>query len=702
MSDVPNSGEPNSDGPITVPDLTVFNPAPVGVALLRGPEHILVYTNDTYRHLFGTRQYGVPIRQLFTDLKQQQILDLLDVVYETGAPVVIGPESPMTLRDEHGVVRDRWFSISLSCSARQTSRGDPEGSGEHGVLVVVVDVTGEVTAKEVAREQAEQRRRTLLRYQSLVAVSVQMVWVADRDGRVLQLSSGWHRVTGMPEEKLLGWGWLDSAHPRDRAGLAKAWRRVVRTEPDSFEHRYRIRRRDGTYRHCSLRVVPIREHGDVTEWVGACADIEDQWLRERRQDLLGQASIAVSGPHRPEPALEAVGRVLVPEPADACGIYLLPEGVRPQAAGPLMTRHVATVTAPPLPSFPSGGELRGTPPGSLFDEVVRRGRTALRRAGPDGFAEADIPPGAAAWARAGGIREVALLPVVVLGEIRAVVALYAADREPFSAEEISLVEEVLDRTAPAFGRLLELRRTRRVALALQESLLGAPPEVPGLDIVARYASSAAANEVGGDWYDSFVTPDGATALIIGDVSGHDLQASVTMSKMRNMLRGIIVDRRMPPGDVLRRLDRATSLLGPEEGTVTCVYARIEETAGGGRQLSYSVAGHPPPLLVTADGRARFLEDAQDLLLGGLKPHGLLRASATEPLEPGSTVLLYTDGLVEQPAEDLDQGLERLRRRAAGLARAPLSTFCDELLQEACTVSGDDIALLAARLPLTTG
>lgn len=696
MSDVPNS-----DGPVTVPDLTVFNPAPVGVALFRGPEHVLVYTNETYRRLFGARQYGVPVRQLFTDLKQQQIFDLLDRVYETGEPAVIGPESRMTLRDEHGVIRDRWFSISLSRSARQTPPGDPTGPGDYGVLVVVVDVTGEVTAKEAAHEQAEQRRRALLRYQSLLAVSVQMVWVADRDGRVVQLSSGWPRVTGMPEEELLGWGWMDSAHPRDRAGLAKAWRQAVRTEADSFEHRYRIRRRDGTYRHCALRVVPVREHGDVTEWVGACADVEDQWLRERRQALLGQASIALSGPNRPEPALEAVGRALVPEPADACGTYLLPEGVRPQAAGPLMTRHVATVTAPHLPSFPSGGELQATPPGSLFDEAVRSGHAVLRRSGPTGLADADVPPGAAAWARTAGIREVALLPMAVLGEIRAVVALYAADREPFGEEEISLIEEVLDRTAPAFGRLLELRRTRRVALALQESLLSAPPEVPGLDIAARYASSVAADEVGGDWYDSFVIPDGAVALIIGDVSGHDLQASVTMSKMRNMLRGIIVDRRKPPGDVLRRLDRATCLLGPEEGTATCVYARIEEAVGGGRRLGYSVAGHPPPLLVTADGRARFLEDAQDLMLGGLMPDDLPRPSATEPLEPGSTVLLYTDGLVERPTEDLDQGLERLRRHAAGLARAPLSTFCDELMLEASTVSGDDIALLAARLPTAT-
>jgi PAS domain S-box-containing protein len=694
--------DPYSDEPIFFPDLTVFNPAPVGVALCRGPEHVLVYTNDAYRHLFGARQYGVPARQLLTDLKQQQIFQLMDTVYETGEPVRIGPESPMTLRDERGVIRDRWFSVSLSRSALQTPPGGPADHGDHGVLVVLMDVTGEVIAKEAAHEQAEQRRRALLRYQSLVAVGTQMVWVADRDGEVVQLSSGWHQVTGVPAGELLGSGWLDSAHPRDRAGLAKDWHRAVRTEPDLFEHRYRIRHRDGIYRHCALRVVPVREHGRVTEWVGACTDIEDRWLRERRKDLFDRASMAVSGSGRLESVLEALGRVVAPESADACGTYLLPEGVRPREAGPLMTTHVATVTGPHLPSFSPDGRLRGAPPGGLFDDAVRHGRTVLRRAGPGGLTDTDVPPGAAEWVRAAGIREVALLPVAVLGEIPAVVALYATEREPFDPEEISLAEEVLDRTAPAFGRLLELRRIQRVALALQESLLSDPPEVPGVDIVARYVPSAAANEVGGDWYDSFVIPDGATALIIGDVSGHDLQASVTMSKLRNRLRGIAVDRRKPPGDVLRRLDRATHLLGPEEGLATCVYARIEEAVGGGRLLGYSVAGHPPPLLVTADGRARFLEGAQDVMLGGLKPDGLPRASASEPLEPGSTVLLYTDGLVERPAEDLDQGLERLRRHAAELARAPLSTFCDALLREASTVSGDDIAVLAARLPAAGG
>lgn len=294
--------------------------------------------------------------------------------------------------------------------------------------------------------------------------------------------------------------------------------------------------------------------------------------------------------------------------------------------------------------------------------------------------------------------DVVMFPVTVAGSVHAVVTVYACRaREPFGADELGLVQAVLDQSLPVFGHALELRHTQRVALALQRSLLTDPPTADGLQIVARYLPSSDADEVGGDWYDSFVLPDGTTTLIIGDVAGHDLAAADAMSKMRNMLRGLAVDRQEPPGDILRRLDVSTQLLGIEEATATCVYSRIEGPVGGPWQLHFSVAGHPPPLLVTADGEARYLDAVQDVMLGGLAPERE-RAGTVEPLPPGSTVLLYTDGLVERSDEDIDQGLERLRRHAARLAIERLDDFCRALVAGPSATSGDDIALIAARLP----
>jgi hypothetical protein len=161
-----------------------------------------------------------------------------------------------------------------------------------------------------------------------------------------------------------------------------------------------------------------------------------------------------------------------------------------------------------------------------------------------------------------------------------------------------------------------------------------------------------------------------------------------------MLRGLAIDRREPPGDTLRRLDIATELLDGE-GTATCILARLEGPDDGDWWLRYSVAGHPPPLLVTYEGEARYLEDAVNPILG--VAYDMPRTSAVAVLPPRSTLLFYTDGLVEVPGEHLDMGLERLRRSGADLAREPLDTFCDKLLRMPM-VCKDDIAMIAVRLP----
>ncbi|WP_078888423.1 SpoIIE family protein phosphatase [Streptomyces sclerotialus] len=688
-----------ADGPVgessVVPALNVFDPAPVAVAVFQGPEHVLTYTNAVYRRLFGDRPLGVPARQALSDLQPQEHFTLLDRVYWTGEPVAVGSDRPVRLEDGRGEVHDRWFSLSLSRAVPAGRAGSRE---EAGVLLVAMEVTGEVTAKERARLLSEKRLRALHRYQSLVTAGAQKVWVTDRDGGLIEGSPAWERVTGMSWEQLRGHGWLDAAHPEDRPELAEAWWRAVREVPELFRHRFRLRHKDGCHRHCELRAVPIREGGRVVEWVGACADVEDQWLAERRKELLARASAAVTESARADHAFAAVGRVIVPELADACGVYLFPESEpgAEQESG-VIHRISATIRDGLSPGVAPLGPERVLP-GSAFDQAIRERRPVHRRIGPGPVAPEAVPPGVAPWAETVGVHDVVMFPVTVAGSVHAVVAVYAChDREGFSRDELRLVRAVLDQSLPVFSTSLELRHTQRIALALQRSLLTDPPVVDGLEIVARYLPSSMADEVGGDWYDSFLLPDGATTLIIGDVAGHDLTAAVAMSKMRNMLRGLVVDRQEPPGDILRRLDVSTQILGTEEGTATCVYARIEGPEGGPWQLHFSVAGHPPPLLVTAEGEARFLDAAQDIMLGGLAPDQE-RASTKEPLPPRSTVLLYTDGLIERADEDIDEGLERLRRHAARLATEPLDDFCRALVAEPAASSNDDIAVIAARMP----
>ncbi|WP_258534869.1 PP2C family protein-serine/threonine phosphatase [Streptomyces sp. PT12] len=115
-------------------------------------------------------------------------------------------------------------------------------------------------------------------------------------------------------------------------------------------------------------------------------------------------------------------------------------------------------------------------------------------------------------------------------------------------------------------------------------------------------------------------------------------------------------------------------------------------------MRWTSAGHPPPLLVTGEGRAQYLEEGQELLLGARLGKPPLRPDGLEPLPRGATVLLYTDGLVEMATSDLDTGLNRLRRHAMALASRPLDELCDGILERMPPGGADDIALLALRVP----
>jgi PAS domain S-box-containing protein len=266
-------------------------------------------------------------------------------------------------------------------------------------------------------------------------------------------------------------------------------------------------------------------------------------------------------------------------------------------------------------------------------------------------------------------------------------------RPPLTEDELPLVTDLARAIALGVDNIRLYEETRNIAEHLQRSLLPVLPRVAHLQLAARYAPSSATAQVGGDWYDSFVLPRGDTVLVIGDVAGHDLGAAVAMSALRNMLRGIAIDRQEPPGEVLRRLDMANHTLA-REATATCVYALVKGPVGGPWRLEHASAGHPPPLLTTSDGATRYLEDGTGLLLG-MDP-GVRRVHARAELPAGCTLLLYTDGLIERRGESLDQGMDRLRRKTAALARAPLEVFLDELLIGLGADNTDDIAVLALR------
>ncbi|MFI7612090.1 SpoIIE family protein phosphatase [Nonomuraea terrae] len=640
-------------------------PAPVGVAVTRGRDHRVIYADVAFQGAVGLP--GLPLQELLRRLRREHAA-LLDQVLDGGRP--------LWLRD---VALDPAGRRRLSLHLSKMSLA----AGGDGVLVVAVE-------NAAPDDSVAERHRFLQHYRGLIQDDAQIVWVMAPLGRVIEPSRCWEDVTGQSWKDYHGDGWLRAVHPGDRQAVRRSWRQAARL--GQWEHVFRVRSVDGLYRHVRARAVPVDERDPPVEWVGTCSDIEQEWQEARRGRLLEQAAAATADIAGLDEVLRMLTNVIVPTVLDGCGIYLVPDLETRQQ--PLVAERFVSIVRKDLRPEPQPGTV-SFPPHCGFVEAVMT-RRPVHRVFPQGEPPPDLaPPGAEEWFRRVGANSVALVPVIVDGAVAAVLdAVICGDKEPITEADVELLRRMLDHAHAHLSNAMRFQRTQRVALALQDCLLPDPPDVPGLEITARYRASASAVEIGGDWYDSFMLPDGAAILTIGDVVGHDLAAAVTMSQLRNMLRGLAMDRREPPGDILRRLNIATESLY-SDGTATCVLARLKADDGAW-ELEYSVAGHPPPLLVTGDGTARFLRGARNPLLG--IGYDQPRTSAVAELPPGGTLLLYTDGLVEVPGENLARGLDRLRRHAAALARAPVGDFCDELLVRMPLSMKDDIAMIAVRLP----
>ncbi|MFW3171824.1 PP2C family protein-serine/threonine phosphatase [Geodermatophilus sp. CPCC 206100] len=264
--------------------------------------------------------------------------------------------------------------------------------------------------------------------------------------------------------------------------------------------------------------------------------------------------------------------------------------------------------------------------------------------------------------------------------------------------------DLTDRLA-AQRQAAELRHLAEQAAAqralsdrLQQALLTPPPEPDHLHIVVRYRPASHEAQVGGDWYDAFLQPDGATMLVIGDVVGHDSTAAAAMGQLRGLLRALAYDNAEPPAATLTRAEHVARGLAVSN-LATAVLARIERRpdvpVAGHRVLRWSNAGHLPPVVLAPDGTTTLLETRPDLMLG-VDPEAP-RTDHTAELHDGDTLLLVTDGLVERRDADLDQGLATLREALRDLGRVRLDELCDTLLARMLPADGaDDVALVAVR------
>jgi serine phosphatase RsbU (regulator of sigma subunit) len=237
----------------------------------------------------------------------------------------------------------------------------------------------------------------------------------------------------------------------------------------------------------------------------------------------------------------------------------------------------------------------------------------------------------------------------------------------------------------------------QLAEAFQRSLLTEPPRLGETDVVARYVPAAEAARVGGDWYDAFLQRDGSPVVVIGDVVGHDTAAAAAMGQLRGLLRGIAHHSGAGPAEILRGLDEAMAHMHAET-LATAAVARLERSNGTGRRrLRWCNAGHPPPVVLGPGGDVTVLGGAMGDLMLGVDP-AAERPESVIDLPPGTTVLLYTDGLVERRGSSLDEGMARLAGHLRELAGAPLDRLCDAVLERILDgTPQDDVALVAVRV-----
>jgi PAS domain S-box-containing protein len=264
----------------------------------------------------------------------------------------------------------------------------------------------------------------------------------------------------------------------------------------------------------------------------------------------------------------------------------------------------------------------------------------------------------------------------------------------FDAESVDVLRLLADRVSLAIARTRLYERERRIAQELQQSLLPKRlPTIPGVALAARYRPGDDGVSVGGDWYDAVALPGGRIAVAIGDVVGRGIAAASTMGQMRSALRAILTQGDHT-GAMADRLNRFTLGLGVGEAIMTTVLLAIYEPTSG--CLRYTNAGHPPALVIEPDGGAHYLEQPPSVPMGVLDAPRYPEHTVT--LERGSTVVLYTDGLVEEPTEVLDVGLERLRAAARG-AVPDVEALCENLLENGLPPVArhpDDVTLLVLR------
>ncbi|GGQ68639.1 hypothetical protein Saso_17970 [Streptomyces asoensis] len=572
----------------------------------------------------------------------------------------------------------------------------------------LMDDRGEVYALGLAADRTTVRRleRDLALSTRMVAQSPNGLAVLDTDLRYVSVNPALARMDGVPAEDHLGRTVREVLPRLDADALESAAREVLRTgaplvdraafgrtpaDPEQ-DHAwslslYRLEDARGTVLGVAVSVV------DVTDRHRAAVEAE---AARRRLALVADASARIGTTLDLERTARELAEVAVPELADVAAVDLLDAVVAGRRssfgpAEPAVIRALAVRAADEpdaLRAADRPGEVARYAPDRLVTECVRTGRPVMvaQVKDEDLGRIARSPESAALLARA-GVHSYLAVPLIARGEVLGALDLKRTrNPAPFGHDDVLLARELAARAAVQIDNARWYQSARTTALTLQRSLLPShPPVIGGLEVASRYQPAGATTEVGGDWFDVIPLPDGKTALVVGDVMGSGIDA--TMGRLRTATT-TLASLDLDPAVLLEHLDRITQ--GLDHSIATCVYAVHDPRVGRCRIAN---AGHLPPVRVRPDGPPELLELPTGAPLGV----GGVPFSTTEvDFAPGDQLVLYTDGLVETRTHSLDERLDALLALLDDPAR-PLQEVCDLLLDALHHPDNhDDVALLVAR------
>ncbi|TIC81694.1 SpoIIE family protein phosphatase [Nocardioides sp. GY 10127] len=531
----------------------------------------------------------------------------------------------------------------------------------------------------------------------------------DRDWRFSHVNPEAEKLLARPRTELLGGVVWDLFPESVDSDFERSYRRAVGTgEPVAFDAYYPFPL-DAWY---EVRAWPDPD-GLSVFFHDVTARHEAQQVLDaaaRRAAFLADVTTTLSETLDRQEAVGSLASLVAHELGDWCLVSVVErpahaEARHPERPGEWRSRvrdvgwwHADAARRPDLDTY-AASRIESLSDASFLARALREERPVVVQDDAGGRISALLEPGPAREAflrlRPGSV---AVIPLPGRERVVGLLTVFRApERGGFEDEDLRLLDDLAERAGLALDNVRLYAEQRELAEGLQRSLLTDPPQPAGTRMAVRYLPAAAAAQVGGDWYDAFVLEGTDPHLVIGDVVGHDTDAAAAMGQLRGLLRGVAVQGEASPAGLLRAVDRAIEVL--DLGTMaSAVVARVERRPDGGRDLVWSNAGHPPPVAVTGGG-ARLLEEAERGTWLGLDAE-VARTEARTTLPPGSTVLLYTDGLVERRGEAIDVGLERLRACVERLTAAgpDLDTLLDRLLAELVPERGeDDVAVVAVRL-----